>query len=366
MKFAIFLQHYFPFGGLQRDALRLAETAQAAGYSPTLMVSTWDGAKPATIPVIELQTGGLTNHGKAQRFTQACQKQLADFDTSIGFHRVPGAPFHFCGDACLAERFIRSGKSPLAKFLPRYRSQLHNERAVFGTDAHTHILFLAKKEIEDYQHHYQLNGTRFTLLPPWLRKPDTFAETRDAVRTRLLQEIGVRDTDKVLLFVGSNYRLKRLDRIIDALSLIDESIHLAVCGTDAFAPIQRQAEALNVSARVHALGARTDLPAWMLAADLLVQPSKRDTAGMVLTEALSYGLPVTCTTCCGYAPHVAEAGGTLLSEACPPEELAETMHQMLSNLTHLRAQALQWSANPELYRTADIILAKMRQDADRP
>ena len=361
MRLAIFLQHYFPFGGLQRDALRLAEAAQRAGDDVTMIVSTWDG--PKTIGVIALQTGGWSNHAKAARFAQACQKHLADYDTSIGFHRVPGAPFHFCGDACIAERFVTSGKPSWARRLPRYRSQLRNEQAVFETRSHSHVFFLANKEIEDYQRHYELSDSRFTLLPPWLRKPDTFSESHETVRTRLLKEIGISEASKVLLFVGSNYRLKRLDRIVDALALLDGSVHLAICGTDSFAPIQRQAEALNVCSRVHALGARTDLPGWMLAADLLVHPSERETAGMVLTEALTYGLPVTCTSCCGYAPHVAEAGGTLLSEACPPEELAETVGQMLANLPHLRAQALQWSANPELYRTADMILAKMRQAA---
>ena len=236
MKFAIFIQHYFPFGGLQRDALRLAEAAEAAGDEPTLVVSTWDGPKPATIPVTELRSGGLTNHGKAQRFTNACQDLLADFDTSIGFHRVAGVPFHFCGDACIAERFVRSGKSSFAKLLPRYRSQLQAECAVFGTESQTRLFFLAQKEADDYQRHYQLDENRFTLLPPWLRKPETFTETRDAVRNRLLSEIGLEDSAKVLLFVGSNYRLKRLDRIVDALSLLDDSVHLAVCGTDDFCP----------------------------------------------------------------------------------------------------------------------------------
>ena len=363
MKFAIFLQHYFPFGGLQRDALRLAEAAQAAGDDATLVVSTWEGPKPAAIPVTELRAGGLTNHGRMQRFAKACKRLLTEFDTSICFHRVPGSPFHFCGDACIAERFIKSGKSDLAKLLPRYRSQLKIEHAVFGPESNTHIFFLAEKEIEDYQRHYKLSESRFTLLPPWLRRPATFAESRETIRGRLLKEIQVEEAAKVLLFVGSNYRLKRLDRIVDSLALLDNSVHLVVCGTDNFAPIRRQAESLNVSSRVHAIGARDDLPAWMMSADLLVHPSERETAGMVLTEALTYGLPVTCTISCGYAPHVAEAGGTLLSPSCPPQELADAVSAMLKNLPALREQALHWSANPERYWTADIMLDHMRQAA---
>ncbi|NCF88661.1 MAG: glycosyltransferase [Verrucomicrobiaceae bacterium] len=362
MKLAVFLQHYFPYGGLQRDAIRLTEAATEAGHDATLVVSTWEGAKPHSTSIRQIDSGGRSNHGKATRFADACGAiiESREYDTSIGFSRVPGAPFHFCGDACIAERFVHSGRPSWAKLLPRYHSQLRNERAIFGANSRSHIFFLALKEIADYQRHYQLNETRFTLLPPWLRKPDTFTETRDDVRSRLRKEIGVEDSAKVLLFVGSNYRLKRLDRIVDSLALLDDSVHLAVCGTDNFAPIQRQAETLEVAPRVHPLGARNDLPAWMQAADLLVHPSERETAGMVLTEALTYGLPVTCTTCCGYAPYVAEAGGTLMSNRCPPEELADTARKMLGNLPHLREQALLWSTEPTRYKTAEIILERMQ------
>jgi hypothetical protein len=81
---------------------------------------------------------------------------------------------------------------------------------------------------------------------------------------------------------------------------------------------------------------------------------------MVLVEALSYGLPVTCTQLCGYAPHVKEAGGILLSQQCPPSEIASTVNTMLYNLPSLREQALTWAKNPEHLRTAEHILQSMR------
>ena len=106
MTFALFLQHYFPYGGLQRDALRLVQAAQEQGHAPTLIVSTWEGEKPEDLDVIELRTGGASNHAKVTRFAKAALPLLGDYQTAIAFSRVPGVPFHFCGDACVRARFL--------------------------------------------------------------------------------------------------------------------------------------------------------------------------------------------------------------------------------------------------------------------
>ena len=53
MKLGIFLQHYFPYGGLQRDAARLALAAQDA----TLVVSTAENP-PSNLDLLQLKSGG--------------------------------------------------------------------------------------------------------------------------------------------------------------------------------------------------------------------------------------------------------------------------------------------------------------------
>lgn len=361
MKLAIFLQHYFPYGGLQRDAVRLAEAAQAAGDQPTLVVATWDGGKPTDIPVIELNSGGKSNHSKSAQFAKACQPLIdsGEYDSSICFSRVPGSPFHFCGDACFLEKF-QASKPALTRFLPRYRHFLSNEQLVFGVHASTHIFFLARPDITSYQHHYQLANHRITLLPPWLKPAEQSGIPRDEIRRRIHNELGIPEGDQLLLFVGSNFKLKRVEKIIESLPQLDDHIHLAVCGNDDPGPPTKLANALDIAHRVHVMGPRKDIPAWMTAADLLVHPSSRETAGMVLVEALTYGLPVTCTRLCGYANHVAEAGGHLLSNDCPPEEISQVVTDMLADQASLQKKALAWSAHPEHYHTAEVILDRIR------
>ena len=361
MKFAIFLQNYFPYGGLQRDAVRLAEAAVDAGDEPTIVVSTWDGPKPSIFAIQELKCGGFSNHTKASRFAAACKDIIKSnaYDTSISFSRVAGVPFYFCGDGCFRESFL-AHKSRLAKLLPRYRFFLNNEANIFAPHSGTYTFFLSQQEVASYRNHYPIAEQSYSILPPWLAPPLTIAQSRGEIRRAIFDQLGLTADSRLLLFVGSNYTLKRLDVLIHALQKMPPDIHLAVCGRDDLLPPRKLANDLGIANRVHLMGAQDNIPEWMTAADLLVHPSQRETAGMVLIESLSYGLPVTCTSSCGYAPYVQEAGGTLLTPGCSPDEINTTIDTMLTNLAKLRQKALDWASDPGHFQTAELILQSMR------
>ena len=49
------------------------------------------------------------------------------------------------------------------------------------------------------------------------------------------------------------------------------------------------------------------MPAFLLAADLLLHPAYHENTGTILLEALVSGLPILTTDVCGYAHYVQEA-----------------------------------------------------------
>ena len=55
------------------------------------------------------------------------------------------------------------------------------------------------------------------------------------------------------------------------------------------------------------LGGRSDVPRFLLGADLLIHPAYHENTGTALLEALVAGLPVLVTDVCGYAHYIAEA-----------------------------------------------------------
>jgi UDP-glucose:(heptosyl)LPS alpha-1,3-glucosyltransferase len=363
MKFGIFLQHYFPYGGLQRDAVRLAKAALEEGDTPVLIVSTWEGPKPNGIQIVELRAGGKSNHAKARNFAKACEDTYAKYnlDTAICFSRVPGTPFHFCGDPCYKERFVRT-KPQFLKFLPRYRYLLEAENALFGETSNTHVFYLAESETPAYKKYYPLEESRFTLLPPWLKRPKHFDSSLTELKSRQCSELGIPVDSELLLFVGSDFHRKGLDRAIEALAGMKSrpNLHLVACGQDNPQKFEALAKELNIAERVHIIGPRDDIPEWMAISDLLIHPARQETAGMVLLEALTYKLPVLCTENCGYAAAVEEAGCSPVPHNISTNNLSIhiSMRVPASQETSDRIEA--WLSTHANFKTANSILDLMR------
>jgi UDP-glucose:(heptosyl)LPS alpha-1,3-glucosyltransferase len=351
MNLGIYLQHYFPYGGLQRDAVRLARRADDA----TLVVSTSENP-PGDIDLLTLNTGGTANHKKLARFSSACQ-ELDQFDKSIAFSRVPGSDFHFCGDPCFREKFSRT-KPAVAALLPRYRFLLKNEHRLFGPDSSTHIFFLAESEIPPFQEHYNIPSNRYTVLPPWLDKP----QITESEISPIHEELNLPRETPLLLFVASNYQLKGLDLALKALAQLSgdaANCHLVICGRDDEKPFQKLAHTLQVSSRTHFLGSRDDVLSIMAHSHMLIHPAHQETAGMVLTESLAHQLPTLCTSVCGYAPHTTDAGCLTLSAEPSVEEIVTKTENCLSRRDTIVSKIQQWGAHPDRYKTAELMLAKI-------
>jgi UDP-glucose:(heptosyl)LPS alpha-1,3-glucosyltransferase len=315
-----------------------------------------------------LHSGGTTNHARVRRFARDCRRLMEDgrFDTAICFSRVAGTPFHFCGDPCFRERFSRT-KPALARLLPRYRFLLENERKLFASPSTTHLFFLASSEIPPFQAHYEIPDGRVTLLPPWLRPPESIPESRAQLRRAISDEFGLPDDAVFLLFVGSDFPRKGLDLAIRALaSDSSTNTHLLVCGRDRAAPFRDLAERCSLGSRLHFLGPRDDVPRLMSAADILLHPARQETAGMVLLEALTYGLPVLCTSNCGYATHTVEAGCLALPASPQPDTIAARVAGTMERREEIAGKIRSWAGDPARYRTADLILETIARSLTAP
>src|SRR5205823_1075332 len=108
--------------------------------------------------------------------------------------------------------------------------------------------------------------------------------TRRDFRARL----GLRGDDLVVLFVGHNYRLKGLGRLLYALSWRARHdsgarpIHLVACGGGDPAPFRRRARELGQGATVHLVGFLPSVKEAYWAADAFVLPSYYDPCSLVV------------------------------------------------------------------------------------
>jgi len=367
MKLGFLLFDYFPFGGLQRDCLKTAGLCAARGHHVTIFTRTWQGEPPEGISVELFGRHGYSNVGRNRRWVAQLNATLPlrGLDVVVGFDKLPGLDVYYGAAPCYVARMARL-KPAWYRWLPRYRHFRRLEESVFQRGRKTELLLLTPHEIPTYQQLYQTESDRFHVLPPGIERRNFSEEAQRAARQRLRAEHRWSDSERLLLFVGSGFRVKGLDRAINALAALPESLRsqtrLVVIGQNRNTEFALLASRLGVRDRVHFLGGRHDVPDWLLSADLCFHPAYSESAGMILLEAMTAGLPVLTTDTCGYAFHVNRAdAGIVLSSPFGQAGCNAALAEILTSQRRAqwRTNGLAYAAREDLYgcheRALDII-----------
>ena len=335
-KFAFCLFEYVPFGGMQRDLLRIIEVCRGRGHRVDVFARYWQGDLPDDLKVSILPGRGLTNHRRCESFAGRLKEFLAakDYDVIVGFNKMPGLDVYFEADACFAAKARE--RSSWYRLTGRCRSYLRLERAVFNNRSKTEILLLSKQEKQLFMDHYGTREERFHLLPPGIARDRLAPDNADKIRADLRRELAISLDENVVLMVGSGFRTKGVDRAIRAVSALSPDLQsktiLLIVGEDKTRPFMKLANRSGVSDRVIFAGGRRDVPRFLVAADLLLHPSYRENTGTVLIEAMAAGLPVLATDVCGYGYHVERAkAGALVPSPFRQETLNQLLFSMLTS-----------------------------------
>ena len=369
MKLAFCLYKYFPFGGLQRDFLRIAQACLARGHVVRAYVLDWEGEVPPGFEVVRVPVRAWSNVRRNEKFTDWVRLHLEQHpvDRLVGFNKMPGLDVYFAADPCFEEK-ARTLRPLLYRFSGRYRHFSAYERAVFSSESRTEILMISSLQQPYFEKHYGTPSSRFHLLPPGI-SPDRRAPANAGdIRAELRREFDVSSDDLLLLQVGSGFKTKGLDRSINALATLPESLRsrtrLFVIGQDDPDEFKRQAASLGLGERVTIFPGRNDIPRFLLGADVLIHPAYNENTGTVLLEAVVAGLPVLVTAVCGYAHYIEEAdAGRVIAEPFAQAALDATLAEMLMDSAaraRWQANALAFAETADIYsnaeRAADIIL----------
>lgn len=360
MKLAFCLYKYFPFGGLQRDFLRIAQACQQKGYEIYVFTMAWTGDIPAHFQVTIIPVSGFSNHQRCARFAAALPDYLikAQFDAIIGFNRLPNLDIYFAADVCY-EAAVRTRRSWFYRLTPRYKVYAELEKKVFEPASATRILLISAPEQAHYQRYYGTQSERFQLLPPGIaedRKPLLASGIKDELR----HELGLPPEQQVILMVGSSFDTKGVDRALQGVAALPAEIlantSLLIVGKGNAKPYIRLAKRLGIVDKVKFLGPRHDIPRFLAAANILLHPAYVEAGGMVLLEALVSGLPVLATSNCGYAYHIAQAeAGIVLAAPFQQEQLNQSLTSMLDPGAQAKYQqnALAYARQQDFYQLTE-------------
>jgi len=354
---AFVLFKYFPYGGLQRDFLRIARVCAAQGFAIRVYTLSWEGERPAGFEIVEVPVRALVNHRRYARFAQWMHADLARRPVAllVGFNKLPGLDVYYAADACFEEK-ARDLRPWFYRWSARYRLFSRFERAVFDPASPTRILLITARQKTAFQHYYGTPDARFTVLPPPVSRERQRPADAAAIRAAFRAEFGLADGDLLLLALGSGFVTKGLDRSLRALAALPAQLRAAVkffvVGADKSGPFAALARRLGIADRVTWFGGRDDAQRFLLGADLLLHPAYMESGGIVLLEAMIAGLPVLATDICGFAPYINEAdAGAVLASPLVQEALNAKLAGVLADPA-LRAR---WSANGIAFgQTADL------------
>ena len=316
MDVAFVLFKVFAHGGISRDLAKLVTCCRERGHRVRIYAMQCDATVPAGAEMVVLPARGVRSHVRQRRFAQRVARHLAahPVDLTVGMNKMPGLDVYYAGDSCF-EAKARTQRPWPYRLTPRYRHYADFERAVFEEHGSTRILTIAPCQADTFRTVYRTTADRFHELPPGV-EPDRAAADPDEAKA-FRQHLGVADADAMLLFVGSGFVKKGLDRVMRAVAALPDEIRrrtsLFVVGADRASRFQRLARRLGVAERVHFMGGRDDIPLWLASADALVLPALDEAAGMVLLEAAVAGLPVLTTANCGYASLIRRAGAGVVT-----------------------------------------------------
>lgn len=337
LKLAFCLFRYFPYSGLSRVFMNVVSEMAMRGHTIDIYVYEWQGDYPENVNINILPSAKWTNHNRDAAYYKTVRPFLIEgqYDAVTGFNKMPELDFYFAGDFCYADR-ISTKYSDIYRLTPRHHHFARFEKEVFGVEATTLLLMLSDQEKNIYQNNYATDEKRFVILPPALDRNNVITADVEQVRLRKRKALKLAKSEMLVLFVGSGFKTKGLDRAIEAFANLPSNLlansRLLVVGQDNAENYERLADRLGVLRQTEFAGGRIDVPELMLAADCLLHPAYREAAGNVLLEAIASGLPVLTTDSCGYSSHILKASaGIVLDSPVSQADVNEGLVKVLTS-----------------------------------
>ena len=364
MIFLLAIYKYDPFGGLQRDTLRLIRELAGRGHEVVVFTTAWDAPPPPAGTKIELVPASKfgSNHARMAKFAEAFRRRLEtkDFDVSVAMSRIPGADFYFAADVCMKVYWSKLHSPFALRFNPRYAAYLRLERAVVAPPSKTRIACIAPAQMRDYAAAYGTEQDRMFLLPPGMdpacrRPPEPEAES---IRAAMREKLGAASGDTAVLLVSNSVYNKGTDRAIAALGALPETIKnklkLWIVGKLPECDIKSMLREAGLEDRASILGQTDGVRDFMLGTDLLLHPARNESAGSTLIEALAAGTPVLTTDICGFAHFVQDATGTVLESPFDQNMLVKMLSDMLPCLDELKKRTLAYAEQQDFCSRAEV------------
>jgi len=227
---------------------------------------------------------------------------------------------------------------------------------------------------------YKIPESKILVIHPGVSVERFSAFDRKGSRQQIRQRYGLSEDDVVVLFVGMNFEIKRLQLVIRGVAdLVRENIgfsrvKLLIVGKGNKERYLSLARDLGIVNRISFVGVTHEVEKYYLASDIFAMPSAFDTFGLAVLEAMMAELPVIITQRVG-AKDLIESGvqGFVLSSDPSPGDVAEKLAALTEKKRRLemgkkaREVALRytWDRTADQVRELYHLLVRQEDDLSR-
>ena len=303
-------------GGVEQAAWRLVSELGTRGIETTVVCRQASGSTPENASVVRLPVPRTWQPLRVAAFSRGAARATRGFDVVHAFARTRHQHVYRAGGGSHAAYMKRVYRRPaLRRLSPRHRAILGIERAVFR-DPEQQIQCNARHAADEIARRYGVACERLSVIYNGVDTERFHPKAREERRREMRASLGL--DGAAVLFVGSGFERKGLDRAIRALALasgpVAGSAVLLVAGRGSEAAHRRLARARGVEDRVRFLGPRPDVENLHAAADLFVLPTRYDAFSNACLEAMASGLPVATTAENGAAELIRDGENGLVSD----------------------------------------------------
>ncbi|HOQ85805.1 MAG TPA: glycosyltransferase family 4 protein [Phycisphaerae bacterium] len=329
-------------GGAETSTLQFANHLAHLGCRVTVLTTSQMPSTPE-LTVVPLPASRAFRSARTARFS----RRAAEYVQSHRFDVV------HCITPCLAadvyqprggtipetlERNAAIRTSPTRRRLKQLGQQLNLKNRML---ARLESQLLARKPapwvvaISDYvrdqlERHYHFDPARIVKVFNGVDPDESDEAQRLADRTQIRRHYGIAYDELVVLCVAHNFKLKGVNKLIEALARPGGQAYRAVIvGRDNPAPYAQLAEQLGVQHRIIFTGPTQRTAAFFHAADVLAHPTYYDPCSRVVLEAMAAGLPAITTRFNGAAERITDGlNGYVIDSPEQVDQLADRLGRL--------------------------------------
>ena len=305
MKIALVHIKHAGDGGIEKYLNNLSSHLADKGHDVTIVCRRHEEPHHPKIKFVKLKPIALGPAHRIWTFAKAVEKhvQQVKYDVVYGLGKTWSQDIIRLGFG-LHETYLKQAhiysRSPKQIMLGRDRIvnkiELTIERKAFSNPNLKKVITNSKMVAEDVKNRYKLADDKIEVIYNGVDlnrfNPENTGKWRNSIRV----EFGFTENDFILLYLGTNYGRKGLDRLLNAMPPVVKektAIKLLVVGYGSrIDEFKKLAEELGMADNVVFAGGRRDTEALYSASDLFVLPTRFDPFANTTIEAMASGLPV--------------------------------------------------------------------------